>query len=1125
MNLKGCKAMYKIIPHLNKVNISNRTPQTGAAIVVAVIVTAIVLSSGIVSAAGMTYYWTPSSGPIGSSGFTANWGSCNAQPTSYRVTALSSTGFTCNSDRLTMTSSGDQFLAIFPTAYSSDTQITGKAGATFYLSSQRSGYTATYRFDLGYARTSAFTSLGYVTQAVSSSSGRNYTIDLSSISGTAPSGSYPALKVSVTSSRGGRVYLGINGSATSSNSGRFYVNETAVTSTPTPTPSPTSTPTLTPTPISTPTPAPTPSQAGGQIKLGTNRFVILDDDYIGTPEAGFVNPANGGGMGGPSGSKGDAMKGKATTMGAYALYLDDNGMPVKGKNVTFTFYRPGSYGIHQTISTTTDSYGVANAFSNLDKTYYYGRWKVKAESGASNDSTAFIYNWLGCNYGGPGDCGRAHSDTWPTGAPINSPYTNGYDKVVGADSHHRGSEFPKVCTGCHRSYDGTNGTLTYPANTSGEIIKSGVHAGIRCENSSCHGTVDQHTTNIVIGSCYGGAGCHPFRTDISGKSTLNGVISAYSNSTGTYNKYHTPNFTVPCVVCHGPMHNTTKPAESQRLVKNNITENEHCWTCHTQRPAHYGTNCVSCHSQNAHNISSGGGPDCISCHNNTGSAIHRVNVPAINSGIHANLNSVASAGPGIPPENKKCWGCHQSDGSQPSGMGDRYNNPFLCLDCHGNISKPPQAAGALVAVEHFKNGTDVKAVNNAANDLSSCFTCHNKNTMKVNYAEVDGIWNNASLISHYGKKRVDMRNVPNETNCSYCHQNISEFNDVFLKLANTQITHDGGKNCYDCHREKSSIDGKIHDSSLIGGGGGSCTQCHSQAGGAPVVGSNDLGGHINLNTTDGGSDNLTDSDCMTCHYENPHGGPNQANTYYCTDCHTSIGTGPKKSTSIFTEKQHGQAACIDCHIADDKYHQGNPRGSVANNSYVNRYSTANIYTDCADCHSAANLDDPPFNAPGGGPHVGYLGATCSGGCHNPGPAKTYIQAVHNTSVVVNGDRPVISMPILSANTVSRGINVTVTATVSINNGVTATAWADGAQYRIMSGSSVIVPWTQMSANDGNFSSITEVASAVINTNTLTGAYTVEVRGMGGGPAQNPLMRYYPINGDVSATQIASLTVT
>ncbi|MCK5660399.1 MAG: carboxypeptidase regulatory-like domain-containing protein, partial [Methanosarcinales archaeon] len=40
----------------------------------------------------------------------------------------------------------------------------------------------------------------------------------------------------------------------------------------------------------------------------------------------------------------------------------------------------------------------------------------------------------------------------------------------------------------------------------------------------------------------------------------------------------------------------------------------------------------------------------------------------------------------------------------------------------------------------------------------------------------------------------------------------------------------------------------------------------------------------------------------------------------------------------------------------------------------------------------------------------------------------------------------------------------------------------------------------------------------------SGTYTVEVRGMGGGSANDTSIRYYPMNGDVSAIQSTSLTV-
>ena len=334
----------------------------------------ILFSIDAASALDKTYYWIPSSGSIGSSGFTANWGNCNAQPTSYRITELSDTGFTCSSDRLTRTSSGDQFLAIFPSAYSSDTQVTGKTGATFYLASRRSGYTATYRFDLGYANEGTFISLGYVTQAVSSSNGQKYTIDLDSISGTAPSGSYLAMKVSVATSQGGRVYLGTNGGSSDSNSVRFYVSENAVT--PTPTPTPTGTP--------APTPTPTPG-TGPQIIVKSNRYIVLDDPNAGTTAPGFFSPADV--IGGNWGT--NYWNGESTTIRANAIVMNSNGSKQPGVTVTFTLKNPGG-SIVNTASSITNGEGAAYYSFDMNARNYWGNWEVEATATVGSNTIADV---------------------------------------------------------------------------------------------------------------------------------------------------------------------------------------------------------------------------------------------------------------------------------------------------------------------------------------------------------------------------------------------------------------------------------------------------------------------------------------------------------------------------------------------------------------------------------------------------------------------------------------------------------------------------------------------------------------------------------------------------------------
>ena len=349
-------------------------------IILLVIFCSIISSINAISAADNTYYWNPSSGAIDSSGFTANWGNCNAQPTSYRITTLSSTGFTCNSDRLTTTSSGDQYLAIFPSAYSSDTQITGKTGATFYLSSQRSGYTATYRFDLGYASSGAFTSLGYVTRSVSSSNGQSYTIDMSSITGTAPAGSYLALKVSVTTSRGGRVYLGTNGGSSGSNSGRFYVNETAAIP-----PAPTYNVTITASPAS----AVITQGSNYTYDITVNNNGNTNGDYTlavsDSDSTNFVTPSalDRTSIYVPAGGSNTTTL-KVTAKSTAAEAATDTA------TVTATSIQDPSYADSTTATTTIQSSYYMSA-ENATKTYYW------IPSSGAIDSSGFTANWGSCN--------------------------------------------------------------------------------------------------------------------------------------------------------------------------------------------------------------------------------------------------------------------------------------------------------------------------------------------------------------------------------------------------------------------------------------------------------------------------------------------------------------------------------------------------------------------------------------------------------------------------------------------------------------------------------------------------------------------------------------------------------
>jgi len=642
-------------------------------------------------------------------------------------------------------------------------------------------------------------------------------------------------------------------------------------------------------------------------------------------------------------------------------------------------------------------------------------------------------------------------------------------------------------------------------------------------------------------------GCHPSSSWFVGSHGDNAAevncLNCHVNKTTSiiYKKTIAPGIRNTNTVFHtNGSKSTTYP---KALVPGNISldrgtleyTRSQCTICHDGAVDHNPTGeCAACHASNnerstwhSTNIAGGGGPDCISCHDIGGGAVHKVDASVIASGIHGLLNNKTSN------PNEVCWGCHQTGGTEPTGMGDRYDTPYICTDCHLESSLDVGLYNAPIVAEHFKSGLDILAVTGAVNNVSSCLGCHQDVSEMIlpnNDAENgtfdtdgNGIYGGSTNPYHYGKIRTDMV-VGIETNCSYCHQSTSEFNGVFQDISNIDITHNGGKSCFICHREEASVDGRIHDSSLIGGGGGACIECHSVSGSATVINEGDLGGHMNINTTIGGNNNLTSEDCMACHFDNPHSGPDATNTYYCADCHTSTGTSPIKSTIEFTDKLHGENTCIDCHVADGTYHQNDPRGSVANLTYIARYGPGNTtITDCADCHYASNLDDAPFNAPAGGSHIPGNGGACAGSCHTSG-IRTMIQTVHDVGVGPGwgNTKPSITVPVLNTASVSQGNDVTVTATVAAAGQF---HYVDGAQYRLMNGITEVLPWTPMTAVDGDFEGASENVTTTLNTSSLSlGTYTVEVRGMAGGPVQDPSARYYPMNGDLSLIKSATLTV-
>ncbi|MFQ6072896.1 MAG: FG-GAP-like repeat-containing protein, partial [Methanosarcinales archaeon] len=232
---------------------------------------------------------------------------------------------------------------------------------------------------------------------------------------------------------------------------------------------------------------------------------------------------------------------------------------------------------------------------------------------------------------------------------------------------------------------------------------------------------------------------------------------------------------------------------------------------------HNGTKqCYECHGFGRfHNesIVGGGGPACLDCHDLSGNLDHLVNGSAIELGMHSKVNNGSSNSTGVSAENKKCWGCHTSDGNEPENesMGDKYNNPWTCIDCHtqegsrnsstwtNNSALPPEV------YEHQPNAVNIKT-NVSGN--GTCQNCHN-NSIVYNNDTKGG--NLASKVSHYGttKDLIDTSTCDTQN----CHKNV-QWGDLYGNAPQT-LMGSQGVNCTYCHTLNKTVPASnLHNDSI-----------------------------------------------------------------------------------------------------------------------------------------------------------------------------------------------------------------------------------------------------------------------------------------------------------------------
>lgn len=490
-----------------------------------------------------------------------------------------------------------------------------------------------------------------------------------------------------------------------------------------------------------------------ELQVKTNRYIVLDDPNNGSKAAGFFDPTDV--RGGSWGSS--YWSGESTTIRAIALTLDNSGSPKQNVQVNFALKDPVGTPIHS-ASVVTDTRGLASYSYNLDNKNYWGYWKIDVDATidgvAVQNSTSFAYNWWGCT-----QChGKEDPGKWGTIYTPKSFYTMGYDFHKSQQKNKHTDAMAKgTCIICHQMYNGTAINWGFTGNSpninpDNEYSPDWHNGKVKCQG--CHQGSDISSTpqgkNPEIAGCYDTSGCHtqknPNVTAV--KSTTGYAIEGnyrtnYSYSTGNIAKAHTVGG-IECVACHSSGHSLAKPY-NDISTSNSNTEKEQCWTCHTERTTgHYGTNCIGCHTQDAHNMTlsasmaAAGEGGCLSCHND-----HQ------RSDSHTNINSNAVAS-GVDLANKKCWGCHQTDGSQPSTHGGSKSPPYQCQDCHGpnkpydNVANAPTifsdgggSGGSGIAI---KSVTASAAGDVGHNGTVGCLDCHGS-AHAIGYIQPDGSYN------------------------------------------------------------------------------------------------------------------------------------------------------------------------------------------------------------------------------------------------------------------------------------------------------------------------------------------------------------------------------------------------
>ncbi|MCZ7406029.1 MAG: cytochrome c3 family protein [Candidatus Methanoperedens sp.] len=503
----------------------------------------------------------------------------------------------------------------------------------------------------------------------------------------------------------------------------------------------------------------------------------------------------------------------------------------------------------------------------------------------------------------------------------------------------------KLCENCHINvssiFTGPNRTAFYSLRSDINDTLPYVYSHTNYSNitgtnvsvSSQGGTATYPTTCYAYNAVTGEGTCHA--APYFNKSNFGGYYAQYNYPDGPGDKYDPPHWTVPidrmpnttnCLFCHSQSNatirkgwgNATQVTAGNMFGNRYAISNDSCYTCHTRNQSMP----MDLHSNE---VVLGGGPGCLDCHNNSNpqnfTGLNYIDGANFSISVHANMNSNNASGYGI---NASCWACHNSSGYVVANNThpDKRDTPYTCPDCHLANGSNAGAYNATIISNHYRNGTNIRALDNRTSDLASCLGCHenvsgmitaNNDTDYGSFAS-DGVGVSGGNMSfyHYGFNRSNFGITAGSYDyCIYCHRNATgEFSSVFQDNANRSISNHSLR--YNSSNPSCSV-----------------SVCH----------------------------NSTNSSLHGAQLIKPNINITLYNSTYCLGCHgldASNGTtNYTGAVTTYKEMHNNSVNCTECHTGPDKKNIHPMTYLQPNGTYDTGNQTA---VNCTDCHQQNTLD-------------------------------------------------------------------------------------------------------------------------------------------------------------------------